>query len=168
MEATTMTTSTDIDLRRYIVGAWILESYESFDLDGSNVHYPLGSDARGIIMYTANGYMSAQIMRSDRPQFHTGDLAAGDNEELAAAASGYLAYTGPYTVSDDNVISHHVQVSLLPNWIGGTQYRAAKIGNERLELGPTEPTLIDGQLRNARLVWRTPKPTVSVSNTHRY
>jgi hypothetical protein len=118
-------------------------------------------------MYTANGYMSAQIMRSDRPQFHTGDLAAGDNEELAAAASGYLAYTGPYTVSNDNVISHHVQVSLLPNWIGGTQYRAAKIGNERLELGPTVPTLIDGQLRNARLVWRRPKPTASVSNTHR-
>ena len=47
---TIMTISTDIDLRHYIIGAWILESYESFDLDGSNVHYPLGSDARGIIM----------------------------------------------------------------------------------------------------------------------
>ena len=134
-----MTKSTDIDLRQYIIGAWILESYESFDLDGSNVHYPLGSDARGIIMYTANEYMSAQIMRSDRPQFHTGDLAAGDNEELAAAASGYLAYTGPYTVSDDNVISHHVQVSLLPNWIGGTQYRAAKIGTSASSSVPPSP-----------------------------
>jgi hypothetical protein len=106
-------------------------------------------------MYTGNGYMSAQIMRSDRPQFHVEDLAAGDSEELAAAASGYLAYTGPYTVSDD-VISHHVEVSLLPNWIGGTQYRAAKIGDNHLQLGPTEPTLIDGQPHNARLVWRRP------------
>jgi hypothetical protein len=66
-----MTTSTDIDLRHYIIGVWILESYERFDLDGSNVHYPLGSDARGTIVYTTNGYMSAQIMRADRPQFLT-------------------------------------------------------------------------------------------------
>jgi hypothetical protein len=150
-----MTVDTDTDLRQYIIGAWILESYESLDLNGSHVGYPLGPDARGIIMYTGNGYMSAQIMRSDRPQFHIGDLSAGNSEELAAAASGYLAYTGPYTVSKD-VISHHVEVSLLPNWIGGTQYRAAKIGDNHLQLGPTEPTLIDGQPHNARLVWRRP------------
>jgi len=151
-----MTTSTDTDLRNYIVGAWVLESYESFDIDGSNVQYPLGPDARGIIMYTANGYMSAQLMRSDRPLLHIGDLAAADNEELAAAATGYLAYSGPYTVSDTNIIGHHVQVSLLPNWIGGTQARVAKIGNDRLQLSPAEPVLIDGKLRNARLVWRRP------------
>jgi len=150
-----MTIDTDTDLRRYIIGAWILESYESLDLNGSHMGYPLGPDARGIIMYTGNGYMSAQIMRSDRPQFHIGDLSAGNSEELAAAASGYLAYSGPYTVSKD-VICHHVEVSLLPNWIGGTQYRAAKIGDNHLQLGPTEPTLIDGQPENARLVWRRP------------
>jgi hypothetical protein len=59
-----MTISTDIDLRHYIIGAWILESYESFDLDGSNVHYPLGSDARGIIMYTARGPRSHSAVDS--------------------------------------------------------------------------------------------------------
>jgi Lipocalin-like domain len=75
---------------------------------------------------------------------------------VAAAASGYLAYSGPYTVSDNNIIGHHVQVSLLPNWIGGTQARVAKIGNDRLQLSPAEPVLIDGKLRNARLVWRRP------------
>jgi Lipocalin-like domain len=76
-----MTTSTDTDLRNYIVGAWVLESYESCDIDRSNVHYPLGPDARGIIMYTANGYMSAQLMRSDRPLLHIGDLAAAETRK---------------------------------------------------------------------------------------
>lgn len=151
-----MTTCTENDLRNYIIGAWILESYESSDLDGSDVDYPLGADARGIIIYTADGYMSAQLMRADRPRFHVGDLTAADNEELAAAASGYLAYTGPYTVSHDGVVGHHVEVSLLPNWIGGTQYRAAKTGDSRLELSPAEPALIEGKPRNARLVWRRP------------
>jgi hypothetical protein len=155
-----MTTLTATDLRDYIIGAWTLESYQSLDLDGSDVRYPLGADARGIIMYTPDGYMSAQIMRSDRPQFQVGDLSAADKNELATAASGYLAYTGPYTVDDNGVLAHHVDVSLLPNWIGGTQYRAAQIGDSRLELSPIEPVLIEGQHRSGRLLWRRAQPRV--------
>jgi lipocalin-like protein len=151
-----MPTLTATDLRKYIVGAWTLESYESSAIDGSDVRYPLGTNAKGIIMYTADGYMSAQIMRADRPEFHTADLSTADKDELAAAAAGYLAYSGPYSVSDDGVLAHHVDVSLLPNWVGGTQYRAAQTPDSRLELSPTEPVLIDGQPRNGRLIWRHP------------
>ncbi|OBI51250.1 lipocalin-like domain-containing protein [Mycobacterium sp. E796] len=146
------------DLSEYLIGAWTLESYQSSVLDGSDVRYPLGPDAVGIIMYTPDGYMSAQIMRADRPPLDVGDLSTGDDAELATAARGYLAYTGPYTTTDDSVVAHHVDVSLLPNWIGGTQYRAAQIGDSRLELSPTEPVLIDGQRRNGRLVWRRVQP----------
>lgn len=151
-----MTTLSANDLRSYIIGAWTLESYQSSAIDGSNVRYPLGADARGIIMYTADGYMSAQIMRSERPQFHTGDMTVADDEELATAASGYLAYSGRYTVSDDGVIAHHVDVSLLPNWVGGIQYRAAQIADSRLQLSPTRPLLMDGQQRNGQSIWRRP------------
>lgn len=153
-----MTTLTAQGLREYLVGAWALESYQSSDVDGSNVRHPLGTDARGIIMYTADGYMSAQIMRADRAPVARGDLQLADNDELAAAARGYLAYAGPYSVLDDGVIAHHVDVSLLPNWIGGTQYRAAQVGDDRLQLGPAEPVLIKGKLRNGRLIWRRAKP----------
>lgn len=152
-------TVTDIEtLRDYLVGAWTLESYQSSALDGSDVRYPLGPDAKGIITYTPDGYMSAQIMRTDRAPVRRGDLQAAEDSELASAARGYLAYSGPYSVLDNNVVAHHVDVSLLPNWIGGTQYRAAQIGDSRLQLSPTEPVLIQGQPRNGRLVWRRATP----------
>jgi hypothetical protein len=144
------------ELRKFIVGAWTLESYESVALDGLDVRHPLGLDAKGIIMYTADGYMSAQLMRQDRPRFRNADLASDDIDELAAAASGYLAYSGSYSVSDNGVIAHHVDVSLLPNWVGGTQVRTARISESRLQLSPIQPVLLDGQHRMGRLTWRRP------------
>ena len=134
-----MTSTTADDLRTNVIGAWTLQSYESRSIDGSNVTYPLGVDAEGIIMYTADGYMSAQLMRSGRNASNLGDAHPDGQDELAAAASGYLSYTGPYTVVGDDLIAHHVLVSLLPNWIGGTQYRSARIDRSFLELSPPEP-----------------------------
>jgi hypothetical protein len=149
-----MTTTTAEDLRTTIIGAWTLVSYESTALDGSDLHYPLGPDARGIIMYTADGYMSAQIMRAGRDPFGSGDPHLAGDDEFASAARGYLSYTGPYTVLDGGLIAHHVEVSLLPNWVGGTQYRAAHLDDSHLELAPSAPIELDGGMRNARLVWR--------------
>ena len=149
-----MTITTADELRADLIGAWTLESYESSTIDGSQLTYPLGVDARGIIMYTPDGYMSAQLMRSDRTPFDRADLQLAHDNELAAAAGGYLSYGGPFTVVDDGLIAHHVEVSLLPNWIGGIQYRKARLHDSCLELSSAEPILIDGQRRNAKLVWR--------------
>jgi hypothetical protein len=148
-----MTATAADDLRTNLIGAWVLQSYEARSIDGSTVIYPLGANPRGIIMYTPDGYMSAQLMRSGRPRFRGDDMHLALNDELAVAASGYLTYAGPYSVVRDGLIAHHVEVSLLPNWIGGTQYRAARLDESVLELSPPEPVLIDGQRRNARLIW---------------
>jgi Lipocalin-like domain len=149
-----MTATTTDDLRTNLIGAWTLQSYEARSIDGSNVTYPLGVNAQGIIMYTPDGYMSAQLMRSGRAPFSHDDAHSTRQDELVEAAGGYLTYAGPYTVIGDRLIAHHVEVSLLPNWIGGTQYRAARIDGSFLELRPPEPILIDGERRNAKLVWR--------------
>ncbi|OBA62474.1 hypothetical protein A5647_07845 [Mycobacterium sp. 1100029.7] len=148
-----MTTSVD-KLRANLIGAWTLQSYESISLDGSDVTYPLGVDARGIIMYTPDGYMSAQLMRAGRAPFGHDDPHHAGDEELAEAAGGYMSYAGPFSVVDDGLIAHHVEVSLLPNWIRGIQYRTARLRDDCLELGPAEPIMIDGAPRNAKLVWR--------------
>jgi Lipocalin-like domain len=147
----TVTAAAD-ELRTNLVGAWTLRSYETTSLDGSDTIYPLGEDARGIIMYTPDGYMSAQIMRPERTAFGRNDPHQAEDDELAAAAAGYFNYAGPYTVTDD-VIAHHVELSLVPNWVGGTQYRKARLADSRLELSSAEPILMRGKLRNAKLVW---------------
>ncbi|WP_036467214.1 lipocalin-like domain-containing protein [Mycobacterium genavense] len=149
-----MTTTTAEELRTKLIGAWTLESYESCALDGSDMTYPLGVDARGVIMYIPDGYMSAQLMRADRTPFDRDDPHHAPDDELAAAAGGYMSYAGPFSVVDDGLIAHHVEVSLLPNWIGGIQYRKAHLRDRYLKLGPPEPIVLNGVPRYARLVWR--------------
>jgi lipocalin-like protein len=93
-------------------------------------------------------------MRSHPAPFDRADPHLARDNELAAAAAGYLTYTGPYSVVTDGLVAHHVELSLLPNWIGGIQYCEAHLQGSRLELSPPEPILIHGEPRNAKLVWR--------------
>jgi hypothetical protein len=72
-----MTVTAADELRANLIGAWTLQSYVSTATDGSDMAYPLGVDARGIIMYTPDGYMSAQIMRSDRTLSDRDDAGDG-------------------------------------------------------------------------------------------
>jgi hypothetical protein len=103
-----MTSTTADDLRTNRIGAWRLQSYEARSIDGSDVSYPLGVNAKGII-YTRDGYMSAQLMRSDRGHFSGDDTHAAADGELAAA-SGYLTYAGPYSVVGDGLIAHDIAI----------------------------------------------------------
>ncbi len=93
-----------------LVGTWKLVSYEVRSAD-DNVDYPLGRDLRGYVMYTADGFMSATLMRPGRPRFSAPDILLGSVEEKVAAAEGYIAYCGRYELRDDRVI-HHVELSL--------------------------------------------------------
>ena len=148
-----MTVTAANELRTNLIGAWTLQSYESSTIDGYDVTYPLGVDARGIIMYTPDGYMSAQIMRPERIPFSRNDPHLAADDELAAAAAGYFNYAGPYSVVEGGLIAHHVELSLVPNWIGGIQYRRARLHGSSLELSTPEPFLIHGECRIAKLVW---------------
>ncbi|KZS58429.1 lipocalin-like domain-containing protein [Mycobacterium ostraviense] len=48
----------------------------------------------GLIIYTPDGYMSAQIQSSGRPDYDRPVASGGTTEQAAAAAPGYLAYSG--------------------------------------------------------------------------
>ncbi|MFF0792342.1 lipocalin-like domain-containing protein [Streptomyces spiralis] len=75
-------------------------------------------------MYSADGYMSAQITRPDRSSFREERLEDGRPEELAEEARNYLAYAGPFHVRDSGTVVHEVALSLFPNWMG-TAHRCA-------------------------------------------
>src|SRR5438874_9011883 len=80
-------------LRDQLIGAWKLVSYEEKPVDGSPTVHPLGEDASGIIMYTPDGWMSAQLMRGGRQHFASGDWFKGTLDEYRAEASTYSRAT---------------------------------------------------------------------------
>ena len=141
------------ELRDTLVGAWRLVSYMATDIESGEIVEPFGPRPRGIIVYSADGHMSAQIMRPDRPAFHGGRLEEGRPEELASAVLGYMAYAGTYEVPAADRVVHHVGLSLFPNWVGGDQIRVVSWDGERLRLALPAPTPLWGARREGVLVW---------------
>jgi len=137
--------STADDVRAALIGSWEIHNYVATPIDGSPLIYPLGKDAKGIIMYTPDGYMSAQLMRPGVPKFVVGDLTDGTQSELAMAMKNYLAYSGRFevkTVDGKAKLTHQMEVSLFPNWLANTQERLQKIEGEFLTLSTAGPILV--------------------------
>ena len=138
-------------VQNQFIGTWQLVSSETRDADGQ-VTYPLGPDAVGYLMYTSDLYMSATLMKANRPKFAAGDVGGGSTEEMAMAAQTYLAYCGKYEIRDNKVI-HHIEASLFPNWVGVDQERFFEITDDRLELR-TPPLLLYGKQQVSYLIWK--------------
>ena len=133
-----------------LVGAWRLVSWENRAADGQ-VTYPMGSDALGCLLYTADGHFSVTISRRGRAGFAAGDLLSASAEEQARAVEGFVAYAGRYSFHGDRVI-HHVELSLFPNWVGSDQERWIELAEDRLTLSAS-PLLLAGRQQIPRLVW---------------
>ena len=135
-----------------LIGTWRLISWENRSVDGQKVSYPLGKDAVGYIMYNEDGYMFVAIMRPNREKFTVGDLLGGSTEEKVQAANTYVSYCGRYEFRGDTV-THHVDLSLFPNWVGVEQERLVEFRGNRLTLS-TRPILLGGMQRTAHLIWK--------------
>jgi hypothetical protein len=136
-------------------GRWQVTSWRQ-EYDDGRVTYPLGRELEGFLQYDADGRMACMIARADRARFATGGQWNAADTEKAAAYSSFLAYGGRYTVEGD-VVTHHVELSLFPNWKGGEQRRRVSLQDTaqgpvldivaRLEEGTPEA-------RSAILSWR--------------
>lgn len=147
------------ELRARLIGAWTLESYREVPTDGSDPFEPLGSNPQGIIMYTPDGYMSAQLSAPDRAPFASGDWFDATDEEYRAEATSYIAYTGPFEVDDDAGSLHHsMTISLFPNWVGQTQPRVVSLEGDTLTLSSASPIMSAGMEVMSHLVWRRATP----------
>jgi Lipocalin-like domain len=97
-------------IRDRLVGGWRLTGFA--ETAGDRTEHPLGDDPRGTILYTPDGYMSAQL---------AGPGPYDDDDQPDAY---YIAYSGPYDVDENNqTVTHHVQVSVISSWLGTTQLR---------------------------------------------
>ena len=126
-----------VPLAERLVGTWSLDSYEVTSPDGAR-RQPHGVTPRGQLIYGRDGYMSAQLSASSHD-----DRAAPD-----------IAYAGTYLVDEPHSsISHHVNVSLAPSWIGHDLRRAVRWDGELLVLSVDLPEP-DGGRSNHELTWR--------------
>jgi hypothetical protein len=134
-----------------IVGAWKLISYK-IQKDNEKAIYPFGENALGSLIYTDSGRVSAQVMRSDRPKFASGDQMKGTAGEIKANYESYISYYGSYEIDKKNgFVIHHVEGSLFPNWEGLGLKRFFKLSCNRLTLIAT--AFEDGSRYVATLIW---------------
>ncbi len=128
-----------------LVGAWSLVAYEAIAPDGT-VEHPLGRNAAGLLVYTAGGLMTVQLMRPGRPPW---------TRDAAPSPEGYLAYAGRYEVDEAaRTVTHHVELSLLPDWVGRPQVREADLDGDRLRLTTPPSRIGDREAAVARLTWQ--------------
>jgi ABC-type cobalamin transport system ATPase subunit len=133
-----------------LVETWRLVSFEAQNADGRVTH-PFGPNPQGFLTYTTDGRMAGQIGRSDRPHLGVADWLAASDAEIAAAARDYFAYCGTYEFRGTTVV-HRVDLSLIPNRIGGELVRVVALNGDTLTLSTPYP--VRGQQQAATLVWR--------------
>ncbi|KAI5363617.1 Putative Lipocalin-like domain-containing protein [Septoria linicola] len=148
-------------LRQKLIGAWKLESYVAYPTPNSSNQrptYPMTKNVTGYIMYTPDGYMSAQMLIPGQQSFKRGE---GEEPQWAEAGKRCFAYCGPYYITNEGhgreeILRHTFQCCSLPGWIGDIQVRTHRFEEDEkvLVLGSEEPTEVKGDKRVPVLKWR--------------
>ncbi|SPM41092.1 hypothetical protein MNAB215_3295 [Mycobacterium numidiamassiliense] len=129
-------------LRDAVVGAWELVSFVARDETTGEDRQPLGTAPRGLILYTADGHMSAQLAEADM--------------------SGYVAYGGRFSADEDTSTLHHdVTVSMMPELLAQPQFRHASVDGDLLTLSASR-TDDTGARTRSTLVWRRATPATEL------
>jgi hypothetical protein len=137
-----------------LVGVWSLVAYSDEQPGREDIH-PFGPDPKGFLIYTADGFVSAQLMRTGRPAFHSSDWHHGTPEEYQASGSGYIAYCGTYEIDEEkSTVTHIPTVSFLPNLIDGRQCRSIELDGNRLVLRAAGAPVTGGGYVTSRLEWK--------------
>ena len=136
-------------VRGSLIGVWTLQSCVRTFPDGHK-EYPFGEKPVGRIEYDKEGRMFALLMRSGRRSTLAPglELDAASAEEIRQAVTGFVAYFGSYEVDDaSQIVTHHVEASLVPSWVGTSLKRRFRWDGARLVLTRAVPGTMD------ELVW---------------
>jgi hypothetical protein len=143
-----MATNSVVTARRPFVGVWTLESFTEKTGSSEEIN-PLGNAPLGFLIYTAEGIVSAQLMKRDRKALGTDPWDAGGVD----LTKGYIAYCGSYVIHEERgEVIHIPKVSLLPNLINQPQHRSFKFTKDTLTL-VTRQKHEPGVVVESRLVW---------------
>jgi len=135
-----------------LIGAWRLRHWVALADDGSESQ-PMGQEPDGLLVYSGDATMITVLGPSERPRFESDDVTGGTDEERVRAFATYVAYGGSYEV-DGDMVSHQVETSLFPNWIGTVQRRRWEVDEPGRRLTLTSPPVaLGGATRIQRLSW---------------
>jgi Lipocalin-like domain len=101
-----------------LVGTWVQVSLDTVSADGTR--RPLyGENAKGMIIYTSNGYFSLVQASVDLPKLKSGLPAKATPEEAKAVIANSIAYFGKYSLDEASmVLSLDIQASTFANLTG--------------------------------------------------
>jgi hypothetical protein len=135
-----------------LIGSWRLLHWVAIADDGAE-SLPMGDAPDGLLVYAADGTMIGIMGPGDRPRFASDDVTGGTDSERATAFATFVAYGGRFEIDGDTV-THHVETSLFPNWIGTVQRRRWAIDEAGRRLTLTSPPFtLGGAVRIQRLTW---------------
>lgn len=140
-----------------LVGAWLLERWD-YTVEGEPRGYPMGEDAVGQIIYSDGGRMAAILSMASRPPLSADQFHKADPAEREMASLTYVSYGGTYEVAG-SVVTHHVEFSLFPNWVGTDLVRHISWDGDRLVLTGDPEVSGSGKTVVNRLRWQRGEQT---------
>ena len=152
-----MATGNVTDARKRFIGVWTLESFtERSDADERSA--PLGEAPLGFLIYTADGFVSAQLMRAKRELFKTDPWEAAASSDAVDLTKDCIAYCGRYEIDEKSSEAIHLPlVALLPNLIHQEQHRSFTFEEDTLTL-VTSRGRPNGSVVASTLLWRRCPP----------
>ncbi|KAF7189414.1 hypothetical protein HII31_09259 [Pseudocercospora fuligena] len=144
-------------LTERLPGTYRLESYVSHPTSDSKIQrvtYPMSKNVTGIIMYSQDGYMSAQLQMPGQKNF-----SPDSDQSWAEAGKRFFAYSGPYYITIENgeeVLRHSFELCLTPDRMGELELRSCELREDDsvLILGGKETVTLKGDERVPVLQWR--------------
>jgi len=147
-----MTNSVDL-----FIGTWRLMEFFAINAKNQNdIVLPFSKRVSGVLIYTAQGYMSANLGSAERVNFKNSDYRMGEMTEIFSAFNSMISYSGTYSLQPNkSIISHKVIQSHFPNWIGMTVHRNYEFqDNFRILKLSANHILIDNKQYLPILTWQ--------------
>src|SRR3954470_19692417 len=115
-----------------IVGTWVLVGADKLLPDGTRIA-DYGPNPHGQAIFTADGYYSVQVYRSERLKFASGDKFKGTLDEYKDASLSTSVHFGRYTVDPvKHTIRFQIDRSSVPNLDDTTAVREYELKGDEL------------------------------------
>ncbi|KAJ5568464.1 hypothetical protein N7450_010950 [Penicillium hetheringtonii] len=133
-------------IRQSLIGTWSLGEYVAIRKDNGENFHPLGLGLQGSLLYTADDSVSVHFMQPGMAEHVDTNPANATLNAQNGSMRHYLAYCGTFHVDEgvnQSQITHQIALCNIPDWVGQSQRRIARLSGNQLELSTPEPVLLD-------------------------